>query len=298
MLLLTLVLLTIVAVGSAHVARQSLLQATLALHAEEELQRRWLTRSCEEVLLERAELALDSAAASQGVTDRGLVSVSRELEIGPYRIELYFSDEQAKVNANGLLARLGRRPAEAQLATLLRQEDIHHRVSLRPLSELDRSLYGARADWPALASFDQVLSPPPAVDDRIGAHEIGLVPSVTLWGDGRVNVRRASRAVLELTLAPELGGQEVHRLLALRREEPDEHLGQWLSRLQLSRRQRERLEERLTHASGCYGLHIRIRGEQRSWERLVIAQRSAVDDEDDASRGEWRGWRVLHRRVW
>lgn len=321
MLLLTLVLLTIVAVGSAQIARRSLQQATVAVRAEEDLQRRWLVRTAEDVLLPRADAAIEASNEKEPAGGDGLTEAVRRVDVGGYEVELRFTDEQAKINANVLLERMGRRAAQQRLATLIRQAGIDGRVELRPLSKLDRELQGARADWPALASFDQILAAsgstaraelPGAGAELPGA---GAGAGVTLWGDGRVNVRRASRGVLEAALAPELGPYEIDRLLTLRREEPDERLAQWLSRLELSRRQRDELEDRLTETSRYFGLGITIHGEHRAWRRFVVGRRVDLDAglEDqppqarlDAEqsvrwrdfRGRGRGWRVVDRRIW
>ena len=309
-LLMTVLLLAVAAVALSMLGRRSFRQAMTALQAEEDLQRRWAIRSCEEVLLPQAGKLVDyrpNEAAADLAADPPAPVAWRVLRLGELRIDLVFADEQAKLNVPALLNRTDRPTAEGVIGTLLHGRGLTPSIRLDPTPEATpppevtrETPEASQTDpqdgrayrWPVIASFDQVLvdaDPDVLVGasnnqlpgnttfgggSRGGLPRAGLLPGVvegvTLWGDGKVNIRTAPEDVLRAALAPDLGFAQVFRIAELRREQPDAGLSEILSQLELSDQQRRRMEQRLTDGSDTHSLWIVVNNGDRRWYHLAV----------------------------
>ena len=308
-LLMTVLLLAVTAVALSALGRRSFRHAMTALQAEEDLQRRWAVLSCERVLLPRAAGLVDyqanettaALAAAEpepikrlvlwlggdsgdgsGVTSGG----------GALRVSLVFADEQAKLNVPALLARTDRPTAEGVIGTLLHGRGLSPPVRLEPfdLEPTTDSEDGDEYRWPLIASFDQVLvdADPDALVGKLsdaspanmGSRSYqngvapegdgGIVDGLTLWGDGKVNIRVARMDVLRAALSPDLGFAQVFRIVELRRDRPDAGLNDILSQLELSDQQRQRMEQRLTDSSDTHSLWIVVSNGDRRWHHMAV----------------------------
>ena len=304
-LLMTVLLLAIAAVALSMLGRHSFRQAMTALRAEEELQRRWAILSCEQVLLPQAAGLVDFqpneataalAATAPSPIERRTLRLGRtpgvDTEDTGLRIDLIFGDEQAKLNVPALLARTDRPTAEGVIGTLLHGRGLTPSVRLEPFEsepESDAEDAGGYR-WPLIASFDQVLvdarpdvlvgSLPdsaranPEWRSRRSRASLGSVGGIaeglTLWGDGRVNIRTVPEDVLRAAVAPDLGFAQVFRIVELRREQPEAGLSDILNQLELSDQQRDRMEQRLTDGSEAHSLWIVVSNGNRSWHHLTI----------------------------
>jgi hypothetical protein len=285
-LLLTLLVLTIAAAALAGMCRLALEKATQAARAQEALQRRWGVVTCRAAMLPKAPLVF---ASFQPAGDRNLAESRMSLNLGGQSLTLVFGDEQAKANLNLLYAlegragadRLARDMAQAAGATAML------RVELRPVlieppddepvdndTETDRdpeALLEFTVEQ-AFEAWGQVF-PGAAPQDLVRRR--GPLPSavenITCWGDGLVNVRRASREAVQAACARWLRPAEVAKLLAARDKDVDFDLWETLDSLDLSEARRDAAEQLLTDESTCYSLWIITRTRGRDGYDLAVA---------------------------
>ena len=288
-LLLTLVLLMVGAVALASVARQSTREALDAKTRAESLQRRWAVMSCRSTLLPRAQglLADDhnpsDRASSQRLPAWPEVRVSCELAGIDY--DLVLTDEQAKFNPTAMSTLMldgqavvhERALTAAVNALVVLDSNANSRsgltVRLRPMLGLDSdgqlvSDAKAGSSGPSTGIytgygqlFDRV-SPGELVGTR---SRPGVGSQVTCWGDGRINMSRASPAVIRRTLAPVLGSEGVAELLAERKQSPGLRPAKWLDAVSdATPTQRALASAMLTESSNAHGLWVIAHGQTRS----------------------------------
>jgi hypothetical protein len=202
-LVLTLGLLVLAATVTVGVSRASLHHAAAARRATHDLQRRWGTASIARTLLPRAESILANAEAEQAAPVR---SVRRRLQLGDMSYEIVVSDEQAKANVNLMLDRSNPTWVQDRLAEALGGGPIARALRVRPaLAEvLPPAQLGALPQY--VTGFGQVFD---LTDISPAPNEL-----LTIWGDGRVNLRRASEQSARLALTPPLTRIEVQKLVS------------------------------------------------------------------------------------
>ncbi len=289
-LLLTLVLLMIAAVALASVARQSTREALDAKTQAESLQRRWAETSCRATLLPRAQglLANDKNQPERSERERSATraEIRVSCELAGIDYDLVLTDEQAKYNPTAMGALMlddqplvNERKLIAAVRELARLDAYATRrsgpaVRLRPMIGIDRDgqvidetqpgsngpITGIYAGYGQL--FDRVL---PA--DLVGTGRYpGLGSQLTCWGDGRINVSRASPAVIRRTLGPVLGSEGVAELLAERNQSPGVSPSKWLEAVaSATPTQRTLASAMLTESSNAHGLWVIAHGQTRSW---------------------------------
>jgi hypothetical protein len=258
--LTTLLLLVLVAMALASIGRRSFTHALAASTAAEQLQRRWGVLSCHRTLLLKAEQVLSTA---QLHSPHPLSSAKLQLSLGSQKYILVFSDEQAKVNMNHLYARLGPTGTEPAIRSLTAEMPGHPVVRLQPAPSADLT-----AALPAFGSYAQIFDSTP-VSELIQIPQ-AQTPPLGCWGDGRLNVHRASEAALQTNCAGILTDFEIYRLLQMRKASPELSLGQLLDQLQLHQDQRRRAEAILTNSSTCHALWIIVQTPQRYWYHLAV----------------------------
>lgn len=285
-LLMAMVLVFIAGVAMAGLARRSAAGAVESLSAVQDLQRRWAVASCRATLLDRAEVILDRAErdievdaqdrknADEPVIIQPVASLRLVCQLAGTDYELVLVDEQSKVNVNRLLSQSGR--SKAQAAVRLLSSRSNHRdggagsVMLRPLPARPE-LQSASLAMSALATYSQLFSDvqPRQLAGTNG--EPGMAAEVTCWGNGKVHVRRASDAVIELACGGALEPQLIRSLIALRKEHPDRDLAGLLSDLeQVDEKKKAKIPDLLTDSSGCHALWVIAHGRQRSWFTLAV----------------------------
>jgi hypothetical protein len=252
-LLMVLFVLALAAAAMAGVCRWSLQKAVIASRAEAELRRRWAVVSCRAVLLPKAEAVLTH-------NDNSTSDFRCAIRLGGQSFTLIFGDEQAKANVNLLYAQGGLADAERHVRTIVGISGGGVPVELRPIPGQGKSFGSPDAaddDPPAFESFDQVLGRTPP-DLLVAAH--GTTPSLasklTCWGDGSMNVRRASKEVVRAVLARYLAAGEISRFLDARRKDPKAEITDMLQGLNLSDKRREPVEFLLTDDCNCHSLWI------------------------------------------
>lgn len=282
-LLMALVLVLMAGVALAATARRSMVDALDAKSAVEELQRRWAVESLRAALLTRVGNVLDEAETGESKDQTGepqqpaMVEPVAELRLSCHLAGrdylLILTDEQAKLNVNRLLRQSNRAVAQSALARFLSEQFDGQRegadIKLRPAA------IGATATTDkqlAIGGFGQVfdqVSPALLAGDQTRP---GLASMITCWGEGKVNLRRATPAVVRQACDRQVAAAAIDALLSARQRDPRRPLASILDDLKsVSHDERAKLRDLLTDESACHGLWIVARGRQRSWYTLAVA---------------------------
>jgi hypothetical protein len=207
----------IAAILLAAVARHSLLLALQAAEAQESLQRRWGATSCQRVFLEQAEDILKQ------VSDDPHQNADREKDppdhatmrivLGGMVFDLLLADENAKLNLNIIYQM--RSPDEVR-RVVRESADAGSRLEVRLLPLQTKS---TQADEPVFDSWGEVFALNRAArDGPVPERLMSATTETTCWGDGRLNILRATewriRRLCRYLLAP----ATVDHLLQWRRE--------------------------------------------------------------------------------
>lgn len=273
-LVLTLVLLAIAVTAAAGVARRVNDQALQTSRTHDQVQRKWIDLSCRRYLLPAAPTVIDNAEAQ---TQTPIISVAERFELNGTAIDAVFSDEQAKVNINPIFRSLGKQRSQALLQSLGTRFTMPP-VTLRPVVVLDEGRSTSTGDK-HFHSLDQVYRKPIELD------KIQTCP-VTCWGDGKLNIRRASRHSLEtLTThtvpgAARLSPADIDTILQLRAEQPGIGLAAVLNQLGLEQAQRVQLGKLLTDKSSTHALWLSIDNGARVYRAVATTTSSSSTDED------------------
>ena len=280
-LLLTLLLLAIAAAALAGVCRAGLQQAVQASRAQDDLQRRWGALSCRTALLPKAPAVFDASPAGAASAETVI-----HVDLGGQSLSLTFGDEQAKASVNLLHATGQHAGATRAVREIVRAAGTAARVELRPMTpeepaepveptERDEAdgMYADLDVQPLLASWSQVF--PRATPDEL-LRRRGTLPSVTAnltcWGDGLLNVRRASREALVHVCDRVLTPAQVSKLIAAREKDPAEFdVWEALDALELPEGRASDAQRLLTDESTCYSLWIVTRAGGREWYHLATA---------------------------
>jgi type II secretory pathway component PulK len=302
---LVLVLLALAAVALHGVLVSAMNASTRSLVAQDELRRRWALTSIQTTLLPTVERNLGRAETGR---HRPLVGTAATLQLGNHTFELTFSDEQAKASLNALYDCQPSRELAATLTALQPTRARRLPVELRPLRPRTSPLVAAthpaaRQSAGALAAIRNTRSPggaaasvsktpqattaptpekvPPAFEtfaqvfpgvtpqELIGPDGL-LASTFTCWGDGRLNVNRATFQTLDAICRPHLNRLEIGKLLATRDRGRITKLTDALVALGLPQERREIVEQLLATESRSHGLWIVTRAEGKTLYRFVV----------------------------
>jgi type II secretory pathway component PulK len=287
-LLMSLVLVLLMGTVLAGLAWRSMTGALEARGAAEELQRRWAVTSLRAALLDHVEELLSEAELgdekgggawqAEKQPRKAVAAIRVTCQLAGEDYELVLTDEQAKLNVNALMAEAGRVKAQAIVARLAAASDGQSgqnvAMNLRAVTA-SKGTPNAKG-LSGVGAYGQVFeaaSPESLVGD---GQTPGLADAITCWGSGRVNVRRASDAVLAQACERVLGRAGARDLLAARRKDPFCELPTMLGQLAgTDDKQRQQLRGCLTDQSTCHGLWVIARGEQRSWFALAVGMDQA-----------------------
>jgi type II secretory pathway component PulK len=260
-LLLVLFVIALATAAMASVCRMSLERSLQADRAQTNLQRRWAVITCRSVLLPQSQALLDRAPDSAS-------DVRRTLHLGRQSFTLIFADEQAKANVNLLYAQGKLAGAERAVRAAISDNRGDTPVTLRPLPNPP-----VTDDEDALPqvfeSFEQVFG-------RVSPERLTGNPSpvaaLTCWGDGTLNLHRASPQALRAVLGPHLPAAQIAQLLALRAKDPTLDPGDLLDLMALPDDRRESIEDLLTDQSACRSLWIISDSLDRKWYDLAVSR--------------------------
>lgn len=257
-LMLTLGLMTLVAMSLASFARHSLTASLAATAAAEELQRRWGLLSTRHVLYDRAsEIIAALVRAEEANTPpwpKPLLKQAR-FRLGSLEFTVVVADEGAKLNVNTICARESR-----QLGAILRRVNPSaSRLRLRPIASKKSSAerfhsWGQVFD---LSGGSNTKCPP--------AELVTLSRAVSCWGDGRLNLCRASDSAVRETASLVLSADDVGELITLRRTWGGGTIESLLAQLDLRRPQLAAASRLFTNESHNYSLWVEIDNGRRQW---------------------------------
>lgn len=314
-LLLTLVVLALAAVVMVDVSRRGVEHAAAAAEAGHDLQRRWGVASARAAVLPRVDAILDDERRRRG---EPVAELAVALDLGEQRFGLVVADEQAKVNLNAVYREHGLDAATRAVAAAVGSAPGSPIADLKPdprsgrgggpaiagtiAEEIPGMLPGAAAVVP-FGSWSQVFrDPAPDALLRTDEDRRRPVASVTCWGDGRLNLMRASRDAIASRAGRLLSSGDIDRLIEGRdqlfRAEsgPDDRSDEQtdpgstaspatppeaslLAVLDLTDRQREALGDIFTEESHCRSLTMLIEHEGRRYRELAILTRPTAASE-------------------
>ncbi|MFO8014767.1 MAG: hypothetical protein R6X20_15845 [Phycisphaerae bacterium] len=285
-LLMALLLVLLAGVALAGVARRSIVTALDARDAARDLQRRWAVRSCRATLLGHAERLLDEAERGRGDADalsdtyKNAPKIHRTVacRLADIDYELVLTDEQAKLNVNTLLEDEGLAQAQSVVSRMVTATGggAAPAVEVRLRTLAVRSLASEKDGFlPEQGAYGQIFDGASARELVGTAQAPGVSESVTCWGDGKVNVRRAPETVLKQVCEKALTRQDLRHLLEACERNPYVPLSGMLA--EVHPKQREKVYGLLTDRSRCHGLWVIARGNQRSWYTFAVNVGAAAE---------------------
>jgi hypothetical protein len=292
-LVLVLVLLMIAAVALTAAARQSATEALASKQATEELQRRWAVTSCRSTLLPRAAGLLDAAYGPPVDEDGEPIPDAPRPEPGAHLwvsctlagidYDLVLTNEQAKYNPTAMQQVSDKRSVRAALRSLAKPRrgadavDDTPSVVLRPLIGLNADGTPAEPDADTgeavevYAGYGQLFDPVDPAALLGSADAPGPAARVTCWGDGKLQLDRATDRVIERALGPVLGPEGAGALLAAREAEPGLGVEAWLKQVPgVTQEDRRVARFMITGTSQAQGLWVVARGPTRSWYSYAV----------------------------
>ena len=298
---MTVVLIAVAGLFLAGIARQSLTLALDAHESQEALQRRWGELSCRQAILLHADAILKQQQRPAKENDAdgaiGAARASAHLVLGGLTFDLLLADESAKISLNVIYRRQGDESVTGLISESSQSSGVLP-VRLRPYrsnSETTNSL--AFDSWGQVFSLDRVEGPTPASELLEAA-----TTEMTCWGDGKLNLERATDDNVERISRLAVGDTVVSQLLELRKQclakkkawqlaaqtaattkaeaaaaaaaAKQSWLPGLLGALQLRATERRRLDETLADRSTSYSLWTTIRTTGRSWQQFSILDTS------------------------
>ncbi len=291
-LLTVLLLLSLAAVALASVCRRAVQKSLQASASSDELQRRWGAVSCRYTLLPNAENLLDDI----GPDGTPLTRVHAELQLTSTQFSLDLCDEQSKVNVNTIFLILGKARAE-QAAKLLvsaggggmtpsfrltvrsdvRPKPLQPQQAADPDAEEAELNVGDR--FPSVFGSLSEIFPGAGPSDLFPNSRGSVTTNLTCWGDGRLNVRRASLASLAQMCSPVLSTIQIQRLVTLRNQLGDNvPVSQLLAAVHTPTSDAFTLSKRLSVTSATHSLWIVARDRTATSRELVVRDASDSDD--------------------
>jgi hypothetical protein len=264
-LLMVIVLVGLTGLLLAKLAQRSLSVGQRVADRLDELQVRWATTTLEQVIAYQAMPLIDRQLNGQDSRPPFGLPLRIELPLGNNVYQLVIDDESAKVNLNRIFALNG---ANGLLQTL-------SRLGLGDVAATlpTRSLAGQEH----LESWGQIVSPElMPINTDPSTWLINRMQSVTLWGNGTLNINRASDHALDTVCQPAIGPLKTSKLLTLRSEEPQMKLEELIAKLDLKSAERGRLQIWLAETSGSASVWLTAVTPRNRESRLLI-----VDDQGE-----------------
>ena len=281
-LLLVLLVLAVAGTVLAAAARRSGLEALRAHSAQRDLQLRWGALSCRATVLPRASEILDERATT---VDPIILEARAEVTLGGIRFAMIVADELGKANANFLADRRG----QVALSLALRNLQL---LDKEPIPVEPRPSAAAIAQGSTIPiryySFDQLLeldSPEQLVGDADGEDGSALRRTLTCWGNGSLNVRRADVPAMRAVLGDIMSDSQLAALDDLRRSSPNLLPPEMWPYLGMTQAQARQANQRVIPTSNCYSLWVIVEDRTRNWYRFYVQDESkpAADDRGELS---------------
>jgi len=255
-LILTLGLITLTAMSLTAMARYSLALASSAREAAEDLQIRWGVLSARHVLLARAGDILNSKVRpNEAVTPPWPkpANVSASFHLKDQKFTVLIGDEDAKLNLNTIYAR----KRDQVLPAVRRISHASGSFSIRLVPEkLARVAFGS---WGQVFDLGKVSN-----TNDLAIRLRDLTRTTTLWGSGRLNLRRASDAAVYEVAQLELSTKDASELVSLRKNWSGQSTDDLLSQLALRRPELLAANRLFSAESRNYSVWIEINNGQRT----------------------------------
>ncbi len=258
-LLMSLILIMLVGIVLAGLARHALLVTSEAQLARDELQQRWGRHFLQRALMLRPE-KLIARHSEQPVERREMpLPIVETIVLGDVTLHVVLDDENRKLNVNRLRAATGSQAAEQTIRRFAGNTPVDLkpvRISALGIQELD--------------SWGHVLKLDPGLSQRQQFEQFRMATeSITCWGNAKVNVHQCSDEVLHSVASIAAGPITANKLVALRESEPGMPLQDLLTKLAVNRRKLAILRGWLSEDSRCYSLWIFAEGEPDSLDLFV-----------------------------
>jgi hypothetical protein len=291
-LLTVLLLLTLAAVVLAGVCRLAVGQSLDATAASDELQRKWGTISCRDTLLARAENIIEVDETQANPVRR----VHADFKLGNEQFSVDIGDEQAKANVNEIYALQGKARAEQSIHQIVAATGGTLKPRFRLIGGTRLPAKSATAVAPQTPAVDS--QPPDPSDpmqplfgsfsevfDGVQFGDLhpgnpGAVTSdLTCWGNGRLNILRASAPTVTAVCSPALSPDQIARLLVLRSRLGDNPtVEQLLAGAHVGTGDALNLAGRLTVTSSTHCLWVVTRDHSATGRSLFIRDSSNPGD--------------------
>ncbi len=191
-LLIVLVTLTLASVALAQLATRALQENTQSLGRLKSLQSRWGRISCQKAILPRASKTFELLEANQTInsTNRRQPApavLSESIRLGDQTFTLILADENAKLNLNTQLNARRKNAAGEALRRLLKP---NYFLCAKNLSSVQTT--ASLASWGEVFELTKLR--------ELDGSSRGLAEAtrqITLWGTGKLNIRRAPDSVIE-----------------------------------------------------------------------------------------------------
>jgi cell division protein FtsL len=205
-LVLTLAMILIAVTITARSANRSLTRTLQSIEEEAHMQSRWGKLSLQRALLSRATQVFHAIETVERTTSPSRIWHDGQIELSGTTYRLRLSDESARLNLNTL-----RRTRSADDY----QRFIADTVSTprRSIAQEKNSPERGHEINESLESWGQVFenSTPPQLIDH--------TTDITCWGEGRLNLQRASDQSVRTLLEPLIGQTDVDAILRQRQEQ-------------------------------------------------------------------------------
>ncbi len=208
-IVLTLAMILIAVTITARSANRSLTRTLQAIESETQLQRRWSKLSLQRSLLSRSTQVFQAVEAEER-TSSSRVWHDGQIELSGTTYRLRLSDESAKVNLNTIRRTRSADDYQRFIADLVP-------APVREITQEKTSREREREAIVPLESWGQVF------ESTSPAQLIDQTTSISCWGDGRLNLQRASDESVRLVLEPIIGQTDVDAILRQRRERLTRH---------------------------------------------------------------------------
>ncbi|MCA9303549.1 MAG: hypothetical protein KC996_05450 [Phycisphaerales bacterium] len=249
---------------------------------------RWAQQSLQNLCLENAEAILQSEANDPLLSTTPWMHVV----IADQLYAVSIADEQSKTNIAFLLGSHSLQQAADSLHTLAptgRANLIQLRLAQGKPDPAD----------PKLLAYDQLwleMNP----EDLFGdGEQPGFQQRVTLWGDGRINLRRASADAATEALRGALTRSETLALLQFIQNDPEADPLILLEQMDLSGDQKAKAAELIAQESRCYSVTLRTEhaGGNPGW-RFAVQCMIEHDDPEGSHRQTGSENETMETRVW
>ncbi len=264
-LILTLGLLVLSAALMASLSRAALRHASDAREAAENLQRRVGITSCRLAVLPAIEAVLNDQERAH---HRPAAMFRTSVRLGEQAFDLVLADEQAKANLNVLLDETDAERVETRLREQLAGSGIGHLVRVRALPKPPRIAATSPSSTQPIIP-QRVTGYGQIFDNASPQKLLDAAELLTFWGDGLINVRRASESAMKLAATPALSGVEINRLIQARTK-PTQGAS-LLTAAGLDRR----AGLHVTETSRVHSLWIVARSSRRQWVYFTVLDQTS-----------------------